>query len=54
MLPELFNDDFSPALNKEFSSEDNVLDFEGTKSLLEVHNLLPGMEATEESGEMLI
>jgi UDP-glucose 4-epimerase len=54
MLPELFNDDFSPALNKEFSSEDNVLDFEGTRSLLEVHNLLPGMEATEESGEMLI
>ena len=54
MLPELLDDDFTPALNKEFSSEDNVLDFEATKSLLGKHNLLPGMEAAEESGEMLI
>ena len=54
MLPELIEEDFVPALNKEFSSEDNVLDFEGTKSLLEEHNLLPGMELVKESGEILV
>ena len=54
MLPELLDSDFTPALYKEFSSEDNVLNFEGTRSLLEKHNLLPGMEVVEESGEMLI
>ena len=54
MLPELIKNEFSPALNKEFSSEDNVLDFDGTKTLLEEHNLLPGMEVVKESGEILI
>tara|TARA_B100000965_G_C19597478_1_gene760928 strand:+ start:3141 stop:4205 length:1065 start_codon:yes stop_codon:yes gene_type:complete len=54
MLPELIEESFVPALNKEFSSEDNVLDLSGTKSLLEKHNLLPGMEVVKESGEILI
>ena len=54
MLPELLKNEFSPALNKEFSSEDNVLDFDGTKTLLEEHNLLPGMEVVKESGEILV
>ena len=54
MLPELIVDDFVPALNKEFSSEDNVLDYKGTRELLEEHNLLPGMERAKESGELLV
>ena len=54
MLPELFQGDLIPALNKEFSSEDKVLDLEGTHALLKKHNLLPGMEVNEESGEILI
>ena len=54
MLPELHHGEFKPALNKEFSSEDNVLDFDGTNALLKKHNLLHGMEVKEESGEILI
>ena len=54
MLPELIKNEFTRSLNKEFSSGDNVLDFDGTKDLLEEHNLLPGMEVVKESGEMLI
>jgi len=54
MLPELLDVEFTPALNKEFSSEDNVLDFNSTKDLLQEHNLLSGMEIKEESGELLV
>ena len=54
MVFDALKNEFSPALNKEFSSEDNVLDFDGTKTLLEEHNLLPGMEVVKESGEILI
>ena len=54
MLPELIKDEFVPVLDKEFSSEDNVLDYKGTKDLLEDHSLLPGMEMNKESGELLV
>jgi FlaA1/EpsC-like NDP-sugar epimerase len=54
MLPELLEGDFIPALNKEFSSADNVLNYEGTKELLKKHSLLPGMERSKESGELLV
>ena len=54
MLPELMDGDFSPALQKEFSSEDNILDFDGTKELLSKHKLLSDMETPKESGEILI
>ena len=54
MLPELLEEDFKPALSKEFSSEDNVLDYKGTKELLKQHSLLPGMEMSKESGELLV
>lgn len=54
MLPELIDGDFSPALQKEFSSEDNILDFDGTKELLSKHKLLSDMETPKESGEILI
>ncbi len=54
MLPELIDNQFTPALKKEFSSEDNVLDFNETKNLLSDHNLLDGMYSPEESGELLI
>ncbi len=54
MLPELLDGEFIPVLNKEFSSEDNVLDFNSTKDLLQEHNLLSGMEIKEESGELLV
>ena len=54
MLPELITDEFVPVLDKEFSSEDNVLDYKGTKDLLQKHSLLPGMERAKESGELLV
>ena len=54
MLPELLKEDFVPALDKEFSSEDNVLDYKGTRELLKEHSLLPGMERSKESGELLV
>ena len=52
--PELITDKFIPALEKEFSSEDYVLDYKGTKNLLKEHSLLPGMKRPKESGELLV
>ncbi len=54
MLPELAAKDAGPnALSKEFSSADNVLSLEGTRELLRVNNLLPGMVHLSEGGELL-
>ena len=54
MLPELAvtGEDSVPALSKEFSSNDNVLDLKGTIALLAKHKLLIGDAATSEP-EML-
>lgn len=53
MLPELVKEDEKgPALTKEYSSGDEVMDLDGTKKLLEQHDLMPGHEITEE-GEFL-
>ena len=54
MLPELAvtGEDSAPALSKEFSSNDNVLDLKGTIALLAKHQLLIGDETTSEP-EML-
>ncbi len=54
MLPELSADSASSALEKEFSSADTVLDFDGTRKLLEAHRLLPGMVKLSEGGELLV
>ncbi len=56
MLPELIVDETQkqpPALKKEFSSSDNVLDLAGTVALLDKHKLLPGQVAVKDSGELL-
>ncbi|MDP3244357.1 MAG: polysaccharide biosynthesis protein [bacterium] len=56
VLPELCTDDLEGAavLNKEFSSAGLVLDYPGTVSLLEKHNLLLTEEnKTREGGELL-
>ena len=53
MLPELAGDAEPSVLRKEFSSEDTVLDLDGTRRLLEQHHLLPGMEKRAEGGELL-
>jgi UDP-glucose 4-epimerase len=53
MLPELAGEDAPSVLNKEFSSEDSVLDLAGTRALLEQHRLLPGMVKLSEGGELL-
>ncbi|MFT5519470.1 MAG: FlaA1/EpsC-like NDP-sugar epimerase [Enterobacterales bacterium] len=53
MLPELLNDNGENILTKEFSSDDDVLDLEGTRELLKKNNLLPGMEILSEGGELL-
>jgi len=54
MLPELNAEEGGKnTLTKEFSSEDNVLSFEGTIALLKEHRLLPGMEKRSEGGELL-
>ena len=54
MLPELCDDtSIEIVLDKEFSSEDNVLSLEDTVTLLTKHNLMPGMAKLAEGGEIL-
>ena len=55
MLPELNVDGehTAPALSKEFSSGDNVLDLKGTIALLAKHKLLVGDDAATSEPEML-
>lgn len=56
MLPELIRHPDQrqpPALHKEFSSSDHVLDLEGTTALLRRHRLLPGQATVKDSGELL-
>jgi len=53
MLPELSLEHEPSVLIKEFSSEDTVLDFDGTQALLKRHNLLPGEVKLAEGGELL-
>lgn len=54
MLPELSGGCDEPnALQKELSSDDNVLSLDGTRELLERNNLLPGMVKLSEGGELL-
>ncbi|MFQ5346023.1 MAG: polysaccharide biosynthesis protein, partial [Mariprofundus sp.] len=53
MLPELAQGDEPTALSKEFSSEDTVLDLDGTRELLRRNNLLPGAVKLAEGGELL-
>ena len=54
MLPELVGENFIPALGGEFSSADNVLNFDDTRSLLKKHKLLSGMNKPSELGELLV
>ncbi len=53
MLPELAQEEEPTVLSKEFSSEDTVLDLDGTCELLRINNLLPGTEKLAEGGELL-
>ena len=54
MLPELNgNAAIEPVLQKEFSSEDNILSLEGTRELLHKHNLLYGETSLSEGNELL-
>jgi len=53
MLPELAGPLGEPALSKEFSSRDTVLDLAGTHALLERHNLLGNRLQLAEGGELL-
>jgi FlaA1/EpsC-like NDP-sugar epimerase len=56
MLPELIRDEDqkrSPALVKEFSSADHVLDLEGTAALLRKHHLMPDQAIAKDGGELL-
>lgn len=55
MLPELQNasECHTKELTKEFSSEDNVVGLEGTRSLLRQHDLLIGTSNLAEGGELL-
>lgn len=56
MLPELITHDDQkqpPALEKEFSSADKVLDLAGTVELLERHRLMPGQVVVKDGGELL-
>ncbi len=55
MLPELRNNEIGEQniLEKEFSSEDRVLDLEATRALLEGHDLMVGVAARVEGGELL-
>jgi len=53
MLPELAQEEEPTVLSKEFSSEDTVLDLEGTFELLRKNNLLPGKVKLAEGGELL-
>lgn len=54
MLPELSDGEAAePALKKEFSSSDSVLDFEGTLKLLKHHQLMVGDDLRPQNGELL-
>jgi UDP-glucose 4-epimerase len=56
MLPELITHEDQkqpPALEKEFSSADKVLDLAGTVELLERHRLMPGQVVVKDGGELL-
>lgn len=55
MLPELQDnhEKMTPVLDKEFSSEDNVVDLEGTILLLNKHKLFVGDVKLAEGGEFL-
>jgi len=53
MLPELAQEEEPTVLSKEFSSEDTVLDLDGTCELLRINKLLPGMVKLAEGGELL-
>jgi UDP-glucose 4-epimerase len=56
MLPELIQHEdqkVPPALKKEFSSGDTVLDLDGTGSLLDKHRLMPGQAVVKDGGELL-
>jgi len=55
MLPELQkNRNYAKgALQKEFSSKDNMVDFKGTVELLETHDLFLGTKNLSEGGELL-
>jgi len=56
MLPELIRDEDQrqpPALQKEFSSADHVLDLEGTAALLRKHRLMPDQAVVKDGGELL-
>jgi UDP-glucose 4-epimerase len=56
MLPELIQHEDQrqpPALSKEFSSADTVLDFPGTVALLDRNRLLPGQAVVLDGGELL-
>jgi UDP-glucose 4-epimerase len=56
MLPELIRDEDqkrAPALVKEFSSADHVLDLEGTAALLSKHRLMPDQAVSKDGGELL-
>lgn len=56
MLPELIRDDDQrapPVLKKEFSSSDQVLDLEGTATLLRRHQLMPDQAVARDGGELL-
>jgi len=53
MLPELAQGQEATVLTKEFSSEDTVLDLDGTRDLLSINNLLPGAVKLAEGGELL-
>jgi len=56
MLPELIRDDDQrqpPALLKEFSSSDHVLDLDATAELLRRHHLMPDQAVSKDGGELL-
>jgi len=55
MLPELrpATESQPMALTREFSSENNVIDLEGTVALLHRHHLLLGEARLSEGGELL-
>jgi UDP-glucose 4-epimerase len=57
MLPELIRHQEqrqASVLQKEFSSADTVLDYQGTVALLSRHQLMPGQVAVRDSGELLV
>jgi UDP-glucose 4-epimerase len=56
MLPELIREEDQrapPALKKEFSSSDHVLDLEATAALLRQHSLMPDQAVVKDGGELL-